>query len=231
MRRPSGLSDPGNPDASARITPSRSPTRCADTARLIVDALRTGTLSRADPGRSLRPALIHGLEHRAACAHAKATAMRQVPAPFDLVLTTNSGYPLDQNLYQAVKGMSAAAKIVKTGGTIICAAECRDGLPSHGSYGAVLASAPSPAALLEMISSPGYSVPDQWQVQVQAQIQTKAHVLVKTDGLRPDEIRAAHFTPIDDVEASVRETLLRAGPAATLCVLPQGPQTIPYLPD
>ena len=52
-------------------------------------------------------------EHRAACAHAKATAMRQVPAPFDLVLTTNSGYPLDQNLYQAVKGMSAAAKIVE----------------------------------------------------------------------------------------------------------------------
>ena len=170
-------------------------------------------------------------EHRAACAHAKATAMRQVPATFDVVLTTNSGYPLDQNLYQAVKGMSAAAKIVKTGGTIICAAECRDGLPSHGSYGAVLASAPSPAALLEMISSPGYSVPDQWQVQVQAQIQTKAQVLVKTDGLGPDEIRAAHFTPIDDIGVSVRETLRHAGPSASLCVLPQGPQTIPYLPD
>ena len=43
-------------------------------------------------------------EHRAACAYAKDTAMRQVPAPFDVVLTTNSGYPLDQNLYQAVKG-------------------------------------------------------------------------------------------------------------------------------
>ena len=54
-------------------------------------------------------------QHRAACAHVKDTAMRAVPAPFDVVLTTNSGYPLDQNLYQAVKGMSAAAKIVKTG--------------------------------------------------------------------------------------------------------------------
>jgi lactate racemase len=54
---------------------------------------------------------------------------------------------------------------------------------------------------------------------------------VKTAGLRPDEIRAAHFTPIDDVEASVLNTLRRSGPAATLCVLPQGPQTIPYLPD
>jgi nickel-dependent lactate racemase len=170
-------------------------------------------------------------EHAAACAHAKTTAMRQVPSPFDVVLTTNSGYPLDQNLYQAVKGMSAAAKIVKNGGTIVCAAECRDGLPSHGAYGKVLGSASTPAALLEMISSPGYSVPDQWQVQVQAQIQTKADVLVKTAGLRPEEVRAAHFMPIDDIEQTVRERLLRSGPASTLCVLPQGPQTIPYLPD
>jgi nickel-dependent lactate racemase len=168
-------------------------------------------------------------EHRAACASAKETAMRQVPSPFDVVLTTNSGYPLDQNLYQAVKGMSAAAKIIKPGGTIVAAAECRDGLPNHGSYGAVLASAPSPRALLEMICTPGYAVPDQWQVQVQAQIQTKANVLIKTDGLGPNEIRAAHFTPIDDVTRAVEDALHHAGTASTLCVLPQGPQTIPYL--
>jgi nickel-dependent lactate racemase len=170
-------------------------------------------------------------EHRAACAYAKTTAMRSVPAPFDVVLTTNSGYPLDQNLYQAVKGMSAAAKIVRQGGTIVCAAECRDGLPSHGSYGAVLASRPNPAALLEMINTPGYSLPDQWQVQVQAQIQCKAAVLVKTSGLGADEVRAAHFTPIAEVESAVREALARAGDAATLCVLPHGPQTIPYLEE
>ena len=64
------------------------------------------------------------LEHRAACESAKRDAMRAVDAPFDVVLTTNSGFPLDQNLYQAVKGMSAAAKVVKPGGTIVCAAEC-----------------------------------------------------------------------------------------------------------
>jgi nickel-dependent lactate racemase len=68
-------------------------------------------------------------QHQRACAYAKGTVMRAVPAPFDVVLTTNSGYPLDQNLYQAVKGMSAAATIVKPAGTIVCAAECRDGLP------------------------------------------------------------------------------------------------------
>ncbi len=168
-------------------------------------------------------------EHKRACAHVKATAMRAVPAPFDVVLTTNSGYPLDQNLYQAVKGMSAAAQIVKPGGVIVCAAECRDGLPSHGSYGEVLASQPNPAALLAMICARGYSRPDQWQVQVQAQIQLKARVLVKTSGLGPDEVRMAHFTPVDDVGAAVREALSAAGPAATLCVLPQGPQTIPYV--
>jgi nickel-dependent lactate racemase len=168
-------------------------------------------------------------EHRAACVHAKDTAMQKVASPFDVVVTTNSGYPLDQNLYQAVKGMSAAAKIVKRGGTIVAAAECRDGLPNHGSYGAVLASAPSPAALLEMICSPGYAEPDQWQVQIQAQIQTKATVMIKTAGLGPSEIRAAHFTPIDDVSRAVRDALGKAGTAATLCVLPQGPQTIPYL--
>jgi nickel-dependent lactate racemase len=168
-------------------------------------------------------------EHAAACAAAKATAMRAVPAAFDVVLTTNSGYPLDQNLYQAVKGMSAAATIVKPGGTIICAAECRDGLPNHGSYGEVLAAQPTPQALLDMITSPGYARPDQWQVQIQAQIQIKARVLVKATGLGHDALRAAHVTPIDDVSDAVRTALRAAGPGATLCVLPQGPQTIPYL--
>jgi lactate racemase len=168
-------------------------------------------------------------EHRRACAYVKDTAMRAVPAPFDVVLTTNSGYPLDQNLYQAVKGMSAAAKIVKPRGTIVCAAECRDGLPNHGSYGAVLASQPNPAALLAMINGPGYSAPDQWQVQIQAQVQLKADVLVRTSGLTDAEVRAAHFQPIDDVAAAVEAALQHAGPDATLCVLPQGPQTIPYI--
>jgi nickel-dependent lactate racemase len=168
-------------------------------------------------------------EHREACQAAKRDAMQAVEAPFDVVLTTNSGFPLDQNLYQAVKGMSAAAKVVKPGGTIVCAAECRDGLPSHGSYGQVLASQPSPEKLLAMINSPGYSVPDQWQVQIQAQIQMKAKVFVKTSGLKPEAIRAAHFQPTDNVMETVCGALQAAGRDATLCVLPQGPQTIPYL--
>lgn len=168
-------------------------------------------------------------EHGQACAFAKKTVMCAVDQPFDVVLTTNSGYPLDQNLYQAVKGMSAAAKVVKNGGTIVCAAECRDGLPNHGSYGEVLASQPSAEALLKMINTPGYSRPDMWQVQVQAQILMKSKVLVKNGFMSDHEIRAAHFEPVHDVAEGVVSELKARGPAATLCVLPQGPQTIPYL--
>lgn len=168
-------------------------------------------------------------EHAAACASARDKVMRAVDAPFDVVLTTNSGYPLDQNLYQAVKGMSAAVKVVKEGGTIICAAECRDGIPNHGPYGELLTTRNSPRELLEMIMTPGFSRADQWQVQIQAQIQLKAKVLVKADGLTSDQLRAAKFDPLSDVSEGVRRALGEAGPGARLCVLPQGPQTVPYL--
>lgn len=168
-------------------------------------------------------------EHAAACAVAKQTAMQKVSGPFDVVVTTNSGFPLDQNLYQAVKGMSAAAKVVKPGGTIICAAECRDGIPDHGSYAEILASGDSPAELLKLINSPGYSVPDQWQVQIQAMIQSKARVQVKAGMLRDEQLSAAHFEPVSDVTNAVEAALAQAGSDASICLLPQGPQTIPYL--
>ncbi len=168
-------------------------------------------------------------EHAAACDMAKRTAMQPVSEPFDVVVTTNSGFPLDQNLYQAVKGISAAAKVVKPGGTIICASECRDGIPDHGSYAEILRSGDSPEELLQMINSPGYRVPDQWQVQIQAMIQSRARVQVKAGMLTDDQLSEAHFEPVDDVTNAVDAALSAAGSGARVCVLPQGPQTIPYL--
>ena len=167
--------------------------------------------------------------HRTACAAAKGAAMRQVERAFDVVLTTNSGYPLDQNLYQAVKGMSAAAQIVAFGGTILCAAECRDGLPDHGRYADTLKGGASLEQLLEEIENRAQAVPDQWQVQIQALIRRKARVLVHTSGLSEDELENAHFEAAPDLEAALSSTLEAAGPGASLCVLPEGPQTIPYL--
>ena len=99
-------------------------------------------------------------------------------APFDVVVTTNSGYPLDLNLYQGVKGMSAAVRIVKPGGTIIMACECSQGVPANCSFDQILRSASSPQEVLAMLATPGFSRPEQWQAQIQALIQTKARVLL-----------------------------------------------------
>jgi lactate racemase len=167
--------------------------------------------------------------HKAAIETARVVAMRPVDRYFDVVVTTNSGFPLDQNLYQAVKGMSAAAQVVREGGVIVCAAECRDGFPNHGSYQEVLSSAPSPEALLAEIGGRPKTVPDQWQVQVQAKIQSRARVVVHSGYLGEEQLAAAHLGYTDDVATAVREALGAAGPDAALCVLPEGPQTIPYL--
>ena len=139
--------------------------------------------------------------HAAACALVRQTAMRAVPRPFDVVLTTNSGFPLDQNLYQAVKGMSAAAQVVRPGGAIVCAAECRDGFPSHGSYREELTAAASPAALLQAIAARTETVPDQWQIQIQAAIQSRSRVIVHTSYLSDAELAEAHLEQTADVEA------------------------------
>lgn len=167
--------------------------------------------------------------HKLGCEFVRQTAMRAVPEMFDIVITTNSGYPLDQNLYQAVKGMSAAALVVKEGGAIIAAAECLDGLPDHGNFKDIFKLAPTPSALLELINSPGFEMFDQWQTQILAQILLRARIFMKNSYLTPDQVRAAMLEPIESIEATVAQLKREYGPDATICVLPQGPQTVPYL--
>ena len=166
--------------------------------------------------------------HRRACVAAKPIAMRETSHRFEVVVTTNSGYPLDQNLYQAVKGMSAAAQVVADGGTILCAAECSDGVPDHGRYAELLGRGGSPEELLQQIEARKEAEPDQWQVQVQALIQRRARVLVKADGLSEEQLAAAHFEPAPDLDAALADCVA-ARPDARICVLPEGPQTIPYV--
>nr|NIO68300.1 nickel-dependent lactate racemase [Anaerolineae bacterium] len=167
--------------------------------------------------------------HAAGTAFARESVMVPVPEPFDIVVTTNSGYPLDLNLYQAVKGMSAAALVVKEGGSIIAAAECWDGIPDHGEYKSILKMADSPQQLLEVIRAPGFLMQDQWEAQVQAQIQLKADVYVKTSYLSDEQIKEALLLPCHSIEETLAQLLERYGSDATICVLPEGPQTIPYV--
>jgi nickel-dependent lactate racemase len=168
--------------------------------------------------------------HERGVRFARERAMRPVRKPFDVVVATNSGYPLDLNLYQTVKGMSAAAQIVKEGGSILVASECSDGIPSHGHYRELLHSRSSPADLLAMVKEPGFRVPDGWEVQLQAEIQMKAEVFLYS-ALPDAEVRAAHLTPCHDMGAALLALLKRHGPRARLAVLPDGPQTIPYLTE
>lgn len=167
--------------------------------------------------------------HRAGTAAVRQTAMVRVEAPFDIVITSNSGYPLDLNLYQAVKGMSAAAQVVREGGSIIIAAECWDGVPDHGEYKKILQMADSPQALLEVIRRPGFLMVDQWEAHVQARVQCRAEVYVKSRYLSETEIRGALLRPCRQIEETLVELLARYGPDARICVLPEGPQTIPYV--
>ena len=167
--------------------------------------------------------------HAAGTAFVRQSAMVPITAPYDIVVTTNSGYPLDQNLYQCVKGMSAAKEIVRKGGTILMAGACQDGLPDHGRYAALLAEGGSPQGVLDLIARPGFSEQDQWQVQIQAMIQLHADVYVYSDGLRETQIERALFKPCHNIEATVACLQEKYGPGSRICALPEGPQTIAYL--
>jgi nickel-dependent lactate racemase len=166
--------------------------------------------------------------HLAGCAFSKETAMVACPRPFPIVVTTNSGYPLDQNLYQTVKGMSAASQIVARDGYIATASRCNDGFPDHGNFRKLLFDHDSPRALLDAIEAPGFSMYDQWEAQLLAIIQLKARVGLQSE-LPPDELRRAHIEPLEDVGAAVGRELERIGTEAPVAVLPEGPQTIPYV--
>jgi lactate racemase len=157
------------------------------------------------------------------------TAMVPVDKPFDIVVATNSGYPLDLNLYQTVKGMSAAAQIVKRGGAILMVSECWDGIPEHGMYGQLLRLAGNPQALLDMIAAKNFMQQDQWQAQIQAQVQLKADVYIHSRHLTDEQIQGAWLKPALSMEDTLVGLVKRYGETARICVLPLGPQTIPFL--
>jgi nickel-dependent lactate racemase len=162
--------------------------------------------------------------HRAGIEFVRAGAMQRVAGAFDVVITTNSGYPLDMNLYQAVKGMRAAELIVKDGGMVIIAAECCEGVPDGSPHDRLLRSVASGEALLEKVAVPGFQWPEQWQGQIQSLIQRRAEIHAYT-AMDDDTVRAAHLIPCKDIAAAVAAR----GPDARIAVLPQGPLTIPYI--
>lgn len=166
---------------------------------------------------------IHG------CRFVKRNAMIQVEEPFDVVITSNSGYPLDLNLYQSVKGMSAASQIVKSGGSIVISADCWDGIPDHSEYGKFLLEADSIESLLRTIRAPGFMRQDMWQALIHALICQKSNVYFYSENLTDEQIRGAFLRPCHNIESTIDKLLDDYDIDASICVLPEGPQTIRYI--
>ena len=165
--------------------------------------------------------------HKMGCSFTQKTAMTGVDTPFPLVITTNSGYPLDQNLYQSVKGMVAAAEIATQGGEILLAAECSDGFPDHGNFSRLVFEHDSPQAMLNTVFQPGFRLLDQWQIQKLAQVQMKARISVYSQ-IPAEKIQKANINPVTDIQEYLNQTRIKLGDIP-IAVLPEGPLTIPYL--
>ena len=160
--------------------------------------------------------------HRAGCEFLSGLC-RVSPVPADVVITTNGGYPLDQNIYQAVKGMTAAEATVKEGGVIIMLAKSSDGHGGEALY-RQLADQPDGSKTMEAILARGRgeTLPDQWQTQILLRILMRAHVIYVSDA--PDDmVRHMHMTPAHSLEEALTEAKrILNDNAPTITVIPDG---------
>ena len=147
--------------------------------------------------------------------------------PAEIVITSNGGYPLDQNVYQAVKGMTAAEACCVDGGTIIMVAGCSDGAGGDHFYRA-LAEAESPEALLAQIRKVPQqeTPPDQWEVQILARILSKHRVILVSDMCDAALIRNMRMGHAATLPDAIRMALECAGAAARFTVIPDGVSVI-----
>jgi len=160
--------------------------------------------------------------HAAGCAFLLGLCKAE-PKMADIAISTNGGYPLDQNVYQAVKGMTAAEATVKEGGVIIMLARSNDGHGGEAFY-RQLAEEPDIQKTMELFLSRGRNetVPDQWQTQIFLRILKRAKVLYLSE-MPDDAVRAMHMTPISSLEEGLRIAREYLGnPNATITAIPDG---------
>ena len=145
------------------------------------------------------------------------------PAPADIVITTNGGYPLDQNAYQCPKGMSAAEATVNDGGVIIMLATCQDGHGGESYYHSIADAESADAFFQQCLHTPQVeTLPDQWCAQIWCRIVRKYKVLFVADKAQEQLIRdlkVEYFETLDEAYARAREL---KGPDATLTCIPNG---------
>ncbi len=161
--------------------------------------------------------------HLLGCESVRAhTSVAAVKA--DLVISSNGGYPLDQNIYQAVKGIDTASRCVNPGGVIIMFASCSDGHGGEGFY-SWYAGADSPKAVQKRILSMAReeTLPDQWEAQILARVQNHCHIIMVTRHADPDLIRdmlMEHADNFEDAYQKATKLLNQEDPDAV--IIPDG---------
>lgn len=123
----------------------------------------------------------------------------------DIVVTSNGGAPLDQNMYQVVKSLSTAEAAAAEGGDIIVCAECADGIGGAQFYRAMRECA-SPSALLReiLLIPPEQTVPDQWQYQILCRTLEKHRILFVTEARLADAVTDMKMTYCASLEDALR---------------------------
>ncbi len=164
--------------------------------------------------------------HNAGCKAALQEATVPVPRRYPVVITTNSGFPLDQNFYQTVKGISAAARIVEEGGLILVFSRCNNGLPLEGEFADILSEPVSDAELHAKILSTQVTRHDQWQVQTLMQCLEKARVVLFSELSAEDRLRNRTEHTTDPVGLLRDFVAARGGASVAAAILPEGPLSI-----
>ncbi len=164
----------------------------------------------------------HRAAHEEGCRWLASHCMLKIPKA-DIVVTSNGGYPMDQNIYQAVKGMSSAEAACRDGGCIVIAASCCDGTGGQAFYES-LAHAATPEELTARIMATPRdgTVPDQWQYQILARILERHSVILVTSHCPHDIIRSMHITPASSMEEAMALAMAMTGPRPRINVIPDG---------
>ena len=162
--------------------------------------------------------------HTAGVAHVRDAVSAFVREPVDIVVTTSAGYPLDLTLYQSVKGLTAAAPILKKVGMLILAAACTEGLGSEEFAGMATGYA-SPEEFLSSLQHHPVRV-DQWQLEECARIARDAEIVLVSEGIPAEQRDRLFVRSAPAVGAEVVAGIARFGPQTRVAVIPKGPYTL-----
>ena len=145
------------------------------------------------------------------------------PKLADIIITTNGGYPLDQNVYQAVKGMTAAEATANDGAIIIMIAGCREGMGGDKFYHQ-MADSSSPKETMEkiMLTSNSETEADQWQSQILARVLLKHKVILVTNPMLAEQVKKMHMEFAPTLKFAFDMALAEKGKNATVTVIPDG---------